>query len=58
VQRTAGPIDVRLVVGEHVQKPISGEAFRNVGKLEHFRHHEQHDKSAVGVDGEIARWFI
>ena len=44
----------RLVVGQKRPDPIAGECFCDAGKLQHLRHHEDHDEAAVRVDSDIA----
>ena len=54
VQAHAGPLDVGLVVGEELPDVAVREGLGDFGKREDFAHHEEHDETAVGVDGEVA----
>jgi len=55
VQAHSRPFDVRLVVGQDAPERAVGEGLPHLPEVHHLAHHEQHDQSAVGVYGDIAR---
>ena len=54
MERTAGPLNVALVVAEESPDPIAGEGFCHVRELQHLRHHEEHDEATIRIDSDIA----
>jgi len=55
VQRTSNPFRVRLVETQQTPEPVPRKRFRHFRKPQHFRHHQQHHQSAIGIDGNITR---
>ena len=58
VQRATGPGDVRLVIGQKAPKGTSGKSFRHARQFQDLSHHQQHDKAAIRVDGQVAVGFF
>lgn len=54
VQRAPCPLDVGLVVGKKTPDGVVRQSAGDFGKLQYFRHHEQHDETAVSINREIA----
>jgi hypothetical protein len=54
VEGTSGPFDVALVECQEGEKGIARVGRREPGKMQHLRHHQEHDEAAVSVNGKIA----
>ena len=53
VQRAAGPVDVRLVIGQEAPEAAAGEVAAHTRELHHLGHHQQHDEAAIGIHRQI-----
>ena len=49
----ADPLDVGLVVAEKLPDVAVGVGLRDLREGEDFAHHEQHDETAIRIDGEV-----
>ena len=47
-------MNVALVIAEHGPKPIARKGSRDFREVQHFGHHQHHDKSAVCIDRDVA----
>src|SRR5689334_24496200 len=43
-----------LVIAKNTPKPIARKSAGNMAELQDFRHHQQHDKTAIGVNGDVS----
>ena len=55
MERTAGPLDMRLVVPQESPEPVSGISVRNGCELQDFGHHQHHHEPAIRIHGHVAR---
>ena len=55
MKRAARPLHMTLVIAQEIPEPISWEGLRHFGEAQHFGHHQQHDESAIRIDGDVAR---
>jgi len=51
VQGAAGPSDVRLVISEETPESAIRKFGGDCRQAQHFGHHQEHDKSTIGIDG-------
>jgi hypothetical protein len=49
---------MRLVVGEHTPEDVPWIGERYQRKPEHFAHHQQHNQTAICINGYIAWWQL
>lgn len=51
MQRTANPINMRLLMIDESPKITARQSFRNFIHAEHLAHHQKHDPTAIHIDG-------
>ena len=54
VQRAAGPVDMRLVIGQEPEIALDGKRLGQAAQLQHLGHHQQHHEPAIGIDGDVS----
>ena len=55
VQRAPDPLDMRLLRSEESPNPALGQGLRHTLQPQHLRHHQEHDKAAVSIEGSEPR---
>jgi len=59
MERTADPLDVRLVVAEEGPEIAAGHLARDGAQAQDLGHHQEHHQPAISVDrGQPCRWRL
>ena len=54
MERASSPVHMGLVVAQNLPEPARGKCVGNLGEPQDLAHHEQHHKSAVGIERDVA----
>ena len=56
MERAARPFHVCLIVRQNRPEPISGKGSGDPRQLQYLRHHQQHDETAIRIQGDVTRY--